>query len=126
MPEHPSSKKMSGQGIAGSSSQAATGGPKFSEEGKNVGNRQQDESYISRLMRRSKSIPIGMCNRSADSGECGKDCQNLKMELHKVMKENLILLNSDEDRVQGLLGVELNASKEDPISEDSQGGSCKG
>jgi hypothetical protein len=37
------------------------------------------------------------------------------------MKEDLILLNSDEDRVQGLSGVELNASEEDPISEESQG-----
>jgi hypothetical protein len=42
------------------------------------------------------------------------------------MKEDLILLNSDEDRVQGLSCVELNASEEDPISEESQGDLTQG
>jgi hypothetical protein len=68
--EHPSTKKL-GHDIAGSSSQATTRGPKFSEERKNVGNQQQEESYISRLMKGSKSVPIGMCKRAADSGGCG-------------------------------------------------------
>jgi hypothetical protein len=116
---------LAGHDIVGSSSLAATGGPKSSEGGKSEGNQQQDESYISRLMRGSKSVPARINKRSTDRGDYERDCLNLKQKLDKVMKEDLILFNNDEDRVQGLSGVYFNAFEEDPFSEDSQGGSCK-
>jgi hypothetical protein len=117
---------LAGHDIVGSSSLAATGGPKSSEGGKSEGNQQQDESYISRLMRGSKSVPARINKRSTDRGDYERDCLNLKQKLDKVMKEDLILFNNDEDRVQGLSGVYFNAFEEDPFSEDSQGGPAKG
>jgi hypothetical protein len=38
----------------------------------------------------------------------------------KVDDKDLALLNSDEDRVQGLSGIEITESEEDPMSQELQ------
>jgi hypothetical protein len=72
-------------------------------------------------MRGSKLVHAGINKRSTDREDCERDCQNLKLKLDKVRKEDLILFNNDEDIVQGLSGVDFNASEEYPFLEESQG-----